>query len=113
MLKYNSPCIRNDLISCTGEWIRNQIVREVKHFSVCADKAADSSNKEQLPLVLCFVDTTNSVHEEFVEFIHCDTGTSGDTVAGKVLEEYGLNVNYLRGQGFKGAWLESTEVLLL
>lgn len=42
-------------------------------FSVCADEAADSSNKEQLPLVLRFVDATNSVREEFVEF---DTGTS-------------------------------------
>ena len=83
-------------------------MREVKHakfFSVFADEAADSSNKEQLPLVLRFVDATNSVHEEFVIFIHSDTGTSGDLVAGKVLEEYGLNVNYLRGQAFNGAWL--------
>ena len=77
-----------------------------KFFSVCADEAGDSSNKEQLPLVLCFVDATNSVHEEFLEFIHCDTGTSGNAVADKILEaleEYGLNVNYLCGQAFDGA----------
>ena len=107
--QYNSPRIQNDLISCTGEWIRNKIVQEVKHakfFSVSADEAADSSNKEQLPLVLRFVDATNSVHEEFVEFILCDTGTSGNAVASKILEalkEYGLSVNYLRGQAFDGA----------
>lgn len=107
--QYNSPRIQNDLISCTGEWIRNQIVQEVKHakfFSVSADEAADSSNKEQLPLVLCFVDATNSIREEFVEFILCDTGTSGNAVAGKILEaleEYGLNVDYLGGQAFDGA----------
>ena len=68
-----------------------------KFFSVCT---------EQLPLVLCFVDATNSVCEEFVEFIHCDAGTSGNAVAGKileVLEEYGLNVDYLCGQAFDGA----------
>ena len=28
--QYNSPRIQNDLISCTEEWIRNQIVQEVK-----------------------------------------------------------------------------------
>ena len=55
-------------------------------FPVCADVAADSSNKEQLLLVLRFVDATNSVREEFVEFIHCDTGTSGNAVASKILE---------------------------
>ena len=51
-------------------------------------------------------DATNSVHEEFLEFIHCDTGTSGNAVADKILEaleEYGLNVNYLCGQAFDGA----------
>ena len=57
-----------------------------KFFSVCTDEAGDSSNKEQLPLVLRFVDATNSVHEEFLEFIHCDTGTSGNAVADKILE---------------------------
>ena len=53
--QYSSPQIKNDLISCTGEWIRNQILAEVKKkikfFSVCADEVADCSNKEQLPLV--------------------------------------------------------------
>ena len=56
--------------------------------------------------MLRFVDATNSIREEFVEFILCDTGTSGNAVAGKILEaleEYGLNVDYLRGQAFDGA----------
>ena len=107
--QYSSPRIQNDLISCTGEWIRKQIIQEVqnaKFFSVSADEAADCSNKEQLPLVLRFVDATNSIREEFVEFVFCDTGTSGSAIADKILEgleEYGLNVNYLRGQAFDGA----------
>ena len=53
-----------------------------------------------------FVDATNSVRKEFVEFIFCDTGTSGNAIADKILEalqEYGLNVNYLHGQVFDGA----------
>ena len=31
--QYSSPQIQNDLISCTGEWIRNQILAEVKKQS--------------------------------------------------------------------------------
>ena len=29
--KYNSPQIQNDLIACTGEWIRKQILNEVPY----------------------------------------------------------------------------------
>ena len=35
-------------------------------FSVCADEAADSSNKVQLSLVLWFVDKTGVVREESI-----------------------------------------------
>ena len=51
-------------------------------FSVSADEAADCSNKEQLPLVLRFVNATNSIHEEFVEFVFC---TSGSAIADKII----------------------------
>ena len=107
--QYNSPQIQNDLISCTGEWIREQIlcrVRKAKFFSVCADEAADCSNKEQLPLILRFVDVAGTICEEFVDFVLCDTGTTGTAIAGKILgtlETYGLNLGYLRGQGYDGA----------
>ena len=53
--QHHSPRIQNGLILCTGEWIRNKEVQHAKFFSVCADEAADCSNKEQLPLVLRFV----------------------------------------------------------
>ena len=107
--QYISAQIQNDLISCTGEWIRNKILAEVKSakfFSVCADEAAECSNKEQLPLVLRFVDATNSIREEFVDFLLCDTGTAGSSLADKILEalrEYGLDASNLRGQAYDGA----------
>ena len=89
-----------------GEWIREQIlyrVRKTKFFSVCADEAA---NKEQLPLILRFVDVAGTICEEFVDFVLCDTGTTGTAIAGKILETletYGLYLGYLRGQGYDGA----------
>ena len=107
--QYISPQIQNDLIACTGEWIRKQIINDVKSakfFSVCADEAADSSNQEQLPLILRFVDDSNSIREEFVDFVLCNTGTTGVAIAEKLLatmEEYGFNPEYLRGQAYDGA----------
>ena len=104
--QYRSPGIQNELIACTGEWIRKRIIQEVveaRFFSVCADEASDVSNKEQLPLVIRFVDKTNSIREEFVV---CDTGTTGVALAGKILEaleSYGLDLHGLCGQGYDGA----------
>ena len=97
------PQIQNDLILCTGDWIRAQILEEVKvakFFAICADEAADCSNKEQLPIVLRFVDMSNTVREEFVDF------ATGAAIAEKILEAlrgYGLDLNCLRGQSYDGA----------
>jgi hypothetical protein len=82
--KYISPQIQNDLISCVGEWIRKQIIGEVvaaQFFSVSADEAADCANKEQLPLVIRYVDEANCIQERFVDFILCDTGVTGSALA--------------------------------
>ena len=107
--RYHSPQIQNDLISCVGEWIRQQILKEVKEaafFAICADEAADCSNMEQLPLVLWFVDGSGTIRKEFIDFICCDTGTTGAAIAEKILgalREYGLDLDYLRGQSYDGA----------
>ena len=58
--------------------------------------------------MLRFVAATNSIREEFFSnyFILCDTGTSGNAIADKILktlEGYGLNISYLCGQGYDGA----------
>ena len=73
--QYQSPSIQNDIITCCGEWIQKSLIRElvqIQYFAICADEAADSSSKEQLPLVVRFVDDTCIIREEFLEFIVCD-----------------------------------------
>ena len=52
-----------------------------KIFSICADEAADSSNQKQLPLIV----DSNSIREEFVDFVLCNTGTTGVAIAEKLL----------------------------
>ena len=107
--QYISPQVQNDQLSCVGNWIRKQIIQDIlcaRIFSVSADEAADCSNKEQLPLVLRYVDKANEIQERFVDFILCDTGLSGRALADKILEalqEYGLDVGNIRGQAYDGA----------
>ena len=38
-----------------------------RFFSVSADEAVDCSNKEQLPLVLRYVDEADKIQERFVD----------------------------------------------
>ena len=106
--RYHSPTVQNELVAACGEWIQEKILQEVrkaKYFSVCAGEAADASNKEQLPLVLQFVDEAVAIREEFVEFILCKSGTTGKALARTItstLERFALDLSYLRGQGYDG-----------
>ena len=108
-MQYRSATVQNELIAACGQWIQEKIVAEVKaakFFSVCADEAADISNKEQLPLVLRFVDESGTIREEFIEFVLCDSGTTGEAIATKLvssLQKLGLDLDNLRGQGYDGA----------
>ena len=77
-----------------------------KFFSVCVDEAADCSNKEQLPLVLCCVDSEGSICEGLVGFVLCDTGKTDNAIVENImetLEMYGFNFGYIHGQGYDGA----------
>ena len=44
----------------------------------------DVANKEQLLLITRFVDQSGMIREDFVEFVLCDTGTSGQIIADKI-----------------------------
>jgi len=68
---YHSKTIQNEILEVLGTYIQDKIVagiNEAGAFSLLADEASDSSNKEQLPLVLRFVDKDRNVREEFVGF---------------------------------------------
>ena len=59
------------VISCEGS----------KVFSIIADEARDCSNKEQMPLIIRYVNSHKHIVESFVCFIECERGTSGSQLA--------------------------------
>ena len=63
-------------------------------------------SKVLLSLVLRFADVTCSVREEFISFMLCNLSTTGVAVANtitSVLQKLGLDLRYLRGQGYDGS----------
>ena len=106
---YISKTIQNDLIMACGEYIRDMILEEVqscRFFSIIADEATDSSNREQLSIVLRFVDDKMDVREEFMGFVECKTGVTGEALAGTILDildEWKLDKQNLCGQAYDGA----------
>ena len=52
-------------------------------FSIIADESRDCSNKEQIPLIICFVNKkfNNKIQEMFLAFVECEHGTSGEAIA--------------------------------
>ena len=61
---YRSKTIQNEIIETVGAYILSKIVAEVnssKMFAIMADEAADVSNKENLSLVLHFVDSSANI----------------------------------------------------
>ena len=107
---YTSNTVQNQIIDVLADQIMQQIVQKVKAakwYTVIADEVTDASNKEQLSIVLRYVEGDSlSVREDLIGFVECDTGMSGRSLANKIisfLEELGLDLSNLRGQAYDGA----------
>ena len=77
---YISKTSQNKMIKCCGQVISDMIIEDVKKskfYCITADEASDSSGKEQMSLVLRFVDSEMNIREEFIAFLHCKLGLSG------------------------------------
>ncbi len=82
-----------------------KMIAKNQPFSILADEARDVSNKEQLPLVLRFVDTESTIREMFVGFFECKEGTTGRVIADLILEavtNLGLDMEQCCGQCYDG-----------
>ena len=106
---YTSPDTRDQLTSILGDHIRDVILRKVRSslcYTVIADEVTDCSNKEQLSIVLRYVESeTSFIQEDLVTFLECDSGTTGEALADQILtfvKNY-LDPSKMRGQAYDGA----------
>ncbi|XP_022871409.1 uncharacterized protein LOC111390581 [Olea europaea var. sylvestris] len=105
--KLTSPDVQKDIVNtCAIETI-NVIIKDVGDslFSILADESRDVSMKEQMSIILCYIDNSGHVNERFIgiEHVTSTTALSLKAVINKVFSRYNLSMSRLRGQGCDGA----------
>ena len=90
-----------------GEFSSYKEGNKGRFFSIIADEVNCCSFKEQVSLVLRYVDGRGKIIERFVNFIHCDEGIKGKAVSNKIIScivnELGLDLSDCSGQCYDGA----------
>ncbi|KAI5677467.1 hypothetical protein M9H77_08417 [Catharanthus roseus] len=97
-----SPKIQKEIVNACATEVRQAIVNEIgdKFFSLLVDEARDSSVKEQLSIVLRFVNDNGEVVERFLGVVHV-SDTSARTLKNSIDDFFainGLSISKLRGQ---------------
>ena len=107
---YMSKTTQNDLLQCIAEFMQQKIVEDVKgqeagsYFGVIADEVTDSSNWEQLGIVVRYVKDNMPV-ERLLEYVKCE-GITGEEIALEIincLSNVGLDTDKCRCQTYDGA----------
>ena len=106
--KYTSPQIQNQLIKIMALRILRSVVSAIKvvpFFTIMADETTDCTNKEQLVLMIRWVDQDLMVHEDFIGLHQVDSIEAKVIYAAieDMLLRIDLPMHKIRGQCFDGA----------
>lgn len=108
-IKYISHTSQNHIIDACNKVLLNKVVSRVnaaKCFSILADETTDISGIEQVSLCARYVElNTLTLTEEFLQFVPISDMT-GEGIANSILkslQQFGIDMKYLRGQGYDGA----------
>ncbi|XP_062218173.1 uncharacterized protein LOC133918342 [Phragmites australis] len=102
-----SPKIQKDIVHCFAMEILDSILEEIGNdvFCLLVDESRDVSSKEQMAVVLRYVDKYGIVKERFVGLVHVKETTSASlkSYIDALFVKYNLSLKQLRGQGYDGA----------
>jgi hypothetical protein len=102
-----SPDIQKDILRSMASCVRDNIVKQIgdRYFCLLIDEARDESTKEQMSLVVRFIDYSGAIQERFLDIIHVADTRSESLMAAIVstLNSNGLSLCRVRGQGYDGA----------
>jgi len=105
--KLTFPNIQKDITQAAAEEITNIIIKDLGDplFLILIDESRDILIKEQMAVVLRYVDNIGHIIEHFLGIQHIrDTiASSLKAVIEAFFSKHGLSISKLRGQGYDGA----------
>ncbi|KAL4592042.1 hypothetical protein LXL04_005021 [Taraxacum kok-saghyz] len=106
-LKLTSPDIQKDIVHAAAIETTKLIINDIgeSFFSIIVDESRDISIKEQMSVVLRYVDMEGRVIERFlgIEHVPNTTATTLKETLVSLFSGHGLSISNLRGQGYDGA----------
>ncbi|XP_028070321.1 zinc finger MYM-type protein 1-like [Camellia sinensis] len=106
-LKLTSPDIQKDIVNVAAFETINVIIRDLGDalFSILIDEAREKSIKEQMAVVIRYVDKKGQVIERFLGIEHVANTNAPllKQAMENLFSRLGLSISRLRGQGYDGA----------
>ncbi|ESR55520.1 hypothetical protein CICLE_v10024402mg, partial [Citrus x clementina] len=105
---YTSPDIQKEILHVFSMRVKKTIREEIRDAKFCliVDESRDESKKEQMAIVLRFVDNNGFLQERFFFCLVHVSNTSAATLKDGiyyVLSHHNLNIQNIRGQGYDSA----------
>jgi hypothetical protein len=102
--KYTSHQIQKEILHVFARNVQSSIRHEIgdARFCLIVDEARDESRREQMALVIRFVDRSGFIRERFLDIVHVKD-TTASTLKKEisfVLSHHNLDVQNIRGQGY-------------
>ncbi|KAL8547918.1 hypothetical protein ACS0TY_007285 [Phlomoides rotata] len=105
-VKYIAPSFQKEILSIFGSRVRNKILEEIgdSKFCILVDEAKDIFNKEQMTIVLRFVNVSGLLKERFLDIVHFKdpTAVTPKKKICLVLSRHNLQICNMRDQGYDG-----------
>ena len=106
-LKVTAPDIQKDIVHVIASETTCAIINDLGDdlFSILVDESRDISVKEQMAVLLRYVDKKGCITERFLGIVHVtDTNAlSLKAAIESLFSKHGLSLSRLRGQGYDGA----------
>jgi len=105
--KYTSHQIQKEILHVFTRNVQSLIRHEIgdARFCLIVDETQDESKREQMALVVRFVDRSGFIREQFFDIVHVKD-TTASTLKKEisfVLSHHNLDVQNIRGQGYASA----------
>ncbi|PIN06808.1 hypothetical protein CDL12_20633 [Handroanthus impetiginosus] len=105
-LKLTSPDIQKDIVNVAAYETRNSIIQDLgdDYLAILVDESGDVSGKEQMAVVLRYIDKGGFIMERLLEIV-CVTETtlSLKSALENLFLKHDLSLSRMHGQGYDGA----------